>query len=72
MGRIFDALRPDAAEVETEAAMAELIAEAEAHAFCQQTLLMLAVNYRDDAKRETGARARALRWAAAAIRAQTA
>lgn len=72
MGQIFNALQPDASEARTEAAMSELIAEAEARAFCHQTLLMLAVNYRDEADRETGARARALRWAAAAIRARTA
>lgn len=68
MGSRFDTLTPDAGEAETGAAAAELVAEAEARALCRETLLMLATNYRHAALAETGARARALLWAAETIR----
>lgn len=68
MGDLFDRLRPEDDKARTLAAMRELIAEAEATAFCRETLLMLAVNYVHAAKAEQGARAQALSWAAEAIR----
>ena len=68
MGDIFDALRPDAPPARIDAAVRELIDEAGARAFCRETLLMLATNYVHAAAREQGARARALLWAAEAIR----
>ncbi len=68
MGDIFDNLRPNATQAETDTAVRELIVEAESRAFCRETLLMLATNYVHAAAREQGARARALSWAAEAIR----
>lgn len=66
---LFDALSVAADEPATEAAAAELAAEARDRATCRETLLMLAEDLRNRAGHEDGARAMALRWAAARLRA---
>lgn len=67
---LFDALGATATEAELEAAAQELVRDAHARAFCRETLLMLAENYRRAAEGRDDAGATALRWAASSLRSE--